>query len=163
MLTMLTEKQEAFVQAYLETGNATASYKRAYSSNAQPAAINVSACRLLKNAKVQERISSLQAKVQAKVDAKIAEAVASVTGGAQIEAALTMEAHLKRLADLARQAEADKKWSAAVAAEVKRGEVMGYYVNRTVSVNHNYAISDKPVDDPDAWADQFAAEHSAEN
>jgi hypothetical protein len=35
--------------------------------------------------------------------------------------------------------------SAAIAAEVKRGELMGFYVQRRENTNATYAISDKPM------------------
>lgn len=57
----LTPKQEAFVLAYLETGNASEAYRRAYDCNgSSEAAINVNASKLLKNAKVALRLQVLQ-------------------------------------------------------------------------------------------------------
>jgi hypothetical protein len=46
--------------------------------------------------------------------------------------------------------------SAAIAAEVKRGELMGYYIERRESTNTNYNISDKPLSEDD-WERQYGA------
>ena len=64
----LTPKQEAFVLAYLETGNATEAYRRAYDAEGMgEATINVKACELLKNGKVAVRLQVLQERAAAKV------------------------------------------------------------------------------------------------
>lgn len=64
----LTPKQEAFVSAYLETGNASEAYRRAYDcGGSSDAAINVNACKLLKNTKVALRLQELQERAAAKV------------------------------------------------------------------------------------------------
>ena len=64
----LTPKQERFVLAYLETGNASEAYRRAYDCNgSSEAAINVNACKLLKNTKVALRLHTLQERSAAKV------------------------------------------------------------------------------------------------
>lgn len=64
----LTPKQEAFVLAYLETGNATEAYRRAYdASGMAEATINVKACELLKNGKVAGRLQVLRERAAAKV------------------------------------------------------------------------------------------------
>jgi len=60
----LTPKQEAFCLAYLETGNASEAYRRAYdAANMKPEVISVKACELLKNGKVSVRIEELQSEV----------------------------------------------------------------------------------------------------
>ncbi len=62
MTEYLTIKQEAFCLAYLETGNASAAYRRAYNAGRmKTAAVHVSASRLLGNAKVALRIRELRA------------------------------------------------------------------------------------------------------
>lgn len=59
----MTPKQEAFCQAYIETGNASEAYRRAYNAeNMSSAVINVKACELLKNGSVTVRIGELQSK-----------------------------------------------------------------------------------------------------
>jgi phage terminase small subunit len=63
----LTPKQEAFVLAYLETGNATESYRRAYGAKGWTEnALNVEACKMMKNPKVALRIDAAREKVAAK-------------------------------------------------------------------------------------------------
>lgn len=59
----LTPKQEAFALAYVETGNASEAYRRAYSAEKMKSAvIAVKACELLANGNVSVRVSELQAK-----------------------------------------------------------------------------------------------------
>lgn len=58
----LTEKQESFALAYLETGNAAEAYRRAYDVRAATthSSIYVEASRMLKNPKITLRIKELQ-------------------------------------------------------------------------------------------------------
>lgn len=58
----LTAKQEAFALAYVETGNATEAYRRAYDvePNARDPWINVEACQLLDRPKIARRVEGLQ-------------------------------------------------------------------------------------------------------
>lgn len=61
MATNLTPKQEAFVQAYLTTGNASEAYRQSYNaSKMKPAVINVKASELLADGKVAVRLSTLR-------------------------------------------------------------------------------------------------------
>lgn len=63
---MLTIKQEKFCLKYIETGNATASYKYAYNSEKmKPETINNKAFELLKNGGITARIEVLKAKLEA--------------------------------------------------------------------------------------------------
>lgn len=58
----LTVKQEAFCLAYIETGNASEAYRRAYSAGKMSAdAIHVEASKLLDNPKLTLRVQELQA------------------------------------------------------------------------------------------------------
>ena len=57
----LTLKQAAFVREYLDIGNASEAYRRAYdASGMQPKAIHVEASRLLDNPKVALSVAELQ-------------------------------------------------------------------------------------------------------
>ncbi len=57
----LTPKQEAFCLAYMETGNASEAYRRAYDAAAMsPVTINRSAKELLDNRKITARVSDLR-------------------------------------------------------------------------------------------------------
>ena len=59
----LTLKQETFCQGYVETGNASEAYRRAYDANGmKPEVVSVKASELLKNGKVTVRVEQLQAK-----------------------------------------------------------------------------------------------------
>lgn len=62
----LTDKQDAFALAYVETGNAAEAYRRAYdvSESARDGWLYVEACQLLDNPKVALRIEELQAQAQ---------------------------------------------------------------------------------------------------
>jgi phage terminase small subunit len=68
MAKALTAKQEAFCLAYLETGNASEAYRRAYnvSPATKPNTVEKRACELLKNGKVTGRIAELQSKAAEK-------------------------------------------------------------------------------------------------
>lgn len=64
----LTPKQEAFVAAYLETGNATEAYRRSYDcSGMKDPTINRAAKELLDNPKIATRLGVLQERAAAKV------------------------------------------------------------------------------------------------
>jgi phage terminase small subunit len=66
---MLTPKQEAFVLAYIETGNASEAYRRAYpaSKSWKPEVVHVKASELLSNGKVVVRVDEIRGKVADKV------------------------------------------------------------------------------------------------
>lgn len=66
----MTPKQEAFARAYVETGNASEAYRRAYNCkpDAKADGIYVNACKLLTDTKVALRVSQLQAKHQKRHD-----------------------------------------------------------------------------------------------
>lgn len=62
MASNLTPKQEAFVQAYLTTGNASEAYRQAYDAvGMKGATINRNAKALLENNKIAARLSAIQA------------------------------------------------------------------------------------------------------
>jgi len=57
----LTPKQEAFCLAYIETGNASEAYRRAYDTeNMKSETINRNAKALLDNSKIATRVASVQ-------------------------------------------------------------------------------------------------------
>lgn len=65
---MLTPKQEAFVLAYIETGNASEAYKRAYdASRMKDETVRVKASELLKNGNITVRLDELRGKAAEKV------------------------------------------------------------------------------------------------
>lgn len=63
---MLTLKQEAFCQAYIQNGgNASEAYRSAYNAGKmKPESINVNASRLLADTKVALRVSELRAAIE---------------------------------------------------------------------------------------------------
>ena len=72
MTNPLTVKQENFCLAYIETGNASEAYRRAYSAeNMKPATINRSAKALLDNHKITARIKALQERAKRRHDITI--------------------------------------------------------------------------------------------
>lgn len=72
-MTDLTIKQEAFARHYIETGNASESYRRAYdvSKDAKPNTVEKRACELLKNGKVAGRIAILRKEIAKRHDVTI--------------------------------------------------------------------------------------------
>jgi len=110
---MLTPKQESFCLFYLETGNASEAYRRAYSyQKMKPETINRTAKGMLDNPKIAARLAELRAPVVKK-------------------AQITLEGHLADLKRLRDKAERDGKFSAAVTAEMARGKASGLYVEKT--------------------------------
>ena len=66
MTVNLTPKQEAFYRAYLETGNASESYRRSYdASNMKEATINKRASELLQHGVIAGRLAKRDAKLRA--------------------------------------------------------------------------------------------------
>ena len=105
----LTPKQEAFAQAYVETGNASEAYRRSYdAANMRPEALHVEASRLLADPKVSLRIAHLR---------KVATEATQVT----------LTSHLRKLAELRNRATTKGQFAAAISAEIGRGKVAGLY------------------------------------
>ncbi|WP_261532587.1 terminase small subunit [Burkholderia multivorans] len=108
----LTQKQEHFCAAYIETGNASEAYRRAYDVGAMNAAsVNRKAKELLDNVKITARITEMRAPVLER-------------------AQLTLEQHLSDLKRLRDLAEKNGKYAPAVAAEISRGKASGLYVEK---------------------------------
>ncbi len=64
MAQRLTIKQENFCLAYVETGNASEAYRRAYDTEDMlPSSINCKASELLDNVKITDRINELRSSV----------------------------------------------------------------------------------------------------
>jgi phage terminase small subunit len=69
----LTPKQEAFVKAYMETGNGTQAYRMAYDAeNMKESTIRVKAFELLQNGKITERLEQVRESSQKRHDITIA-------------------------------------------------------------------------------------------
>jgi phage terminase small subunit len=76
----LTPKQENFCNYYIETGNASEAYRRAYScGNMAPDTINRKAAELFNNGKITAMVNQLQAVLQERSDISKDEAVKELT------------------------------------------------------------------------------------
>jgi phage terminase small subunit len=112
----LTPKQEAFVAAFLETRDAVLAYKSAYdASGMSTASIGKEAKRLLDHPLVHPQITPKPARLSEM-------AVAT--------ALLTLEEHMEELKSIRDLAKREGKYQAAVAAEVKRGELRKFYIKQ---------------------------------
>jgi len=109
----LTGKQEKFSLAYIETGNASEAYRQAYNADKmRQETVNRTAKDLLDNPKITARLAEIRAPA--------------------IEAAqITLEGHLKTLAELRDKAEGLGQMAAAINAEGLRGKAAGFYVQRS--------------------------------
>lgn len=108
----LTQKQEGFCIAYLETGNATQAYRSVYNtSRMKPETVNRSAKELLDHHKITARLKELR---QPAVEA----------------AQMTLAGHLNDLQVIRDLAIAEKQYSAAIAAETNRGKASGLYTEK---------------------------------
>lgn len=112
---MLTQKQENFCLAYIETGNASEAYRRAYNaSKMKQESIAVKASELLANGKVAVRVAELQ-KAAADRNAITVDDLIS-----ELE-----EARLVALACETPQS------SAAVSATMGKAKMLGYLTDKT--------------------------------
>ncbi len=112
MADKLTPKQEAFCLAYLKTGNASEAYRQAYDvADMTERTIQKRAGELLKNGAVTGRLTGLQAKEE-------------------VKALLSLEEHMEELRNLREMSKTHEQMSAAIAAEVKRGELRKFYVKQ---------------------------------
>ena len=109
----LTQKQENFCLAYIETGNASEAYRKAYNAaGSSEKSVWELASKMLDNPKVISRLEALREQ-------------------AARRALLTLERHLKELATLRDEARAEGRYSAAIAAEIARGKAAGLYVEQS--------------------------------
>lgn len=75
-MSKLTVKQENFCNYYIETGNASAAYRRAYSCDKmKDEAVNVQASKMLVNPKIALRVKQLQDALQKRSDITKDEAI----------------------------------------------------------------------------------------
>lgn len=111
--TGLTPQQEAFAMVLAQTGNASEAHRQAYpAQKLSPESLAVKACRLAGSDKIKSRLSQLRSHLR---DQSI----------------LTLEDHMKTLAELRDAAKGDKQFGAAITAETNRGKVAGHYVEKT--------------------------------
>ncbi len=109
----LTQKQENFCLAYIETGNASEAYRRAYDTEKmKPETVNNKAHALLKKGEIRARLEELRR---------------PVTESAQV----TLAQHLSKLEELRDRAAEEGKYGPAIQAEIARGKAAGLYVERS--------------------------------
>lgn len=125
----LTAKQEAFVRFYIELGNASAAYRRAYDTNpnCKPNTVEKRACELLKKGKVAGRIEEARANAAAHSQKKLNITVEYLTE--------KLEAALNKAMDETKGA------SAAVSAAMGLGKLHGLIVDRK-EVTHKTGVED---------------------
>lgn len=109
----MTPKQHEFVKIYLETGNASQAYRRAYNAeNMKVSAIYANASKLLKNTQIALRLKALQHRAQARTD-------------------ITVETLTQKLDRALEKAMAEPKGaSAAVSAIMAIGKLHGLIVDK---------------------------------
>lgn len=126
----LTPKREAFAQAVASGKTQADAYRSAFNATKMKAdSIQQCASRLMGDIKVAARVAEIRKPVVEAVQ-------------------ITLEAHLRRLADLSGKAEEEGKYAAAVAAEIARGKASGLYVERTEltgkdggAIDHSLTVS----------------------
>ena len=120
----LTPKQEDFCLAYLETGNASEAYRRAYShKNMKPESIHRKAFGLLEMVKIRTRLEEIR---QPAVEA----------------AQVTLEDHLRQLELLRDKALEAEQYGPAITAETARGKAAGLYVEAVARHDESIVVRD---------------------
>ena len=135
----LTQRQEAFCLAFVETGNASEAYRLAYKPRRMTAkSINEKASHILAAGKVQARVAVLREKAAGK-------------------AVFGLVEHLAKLAELRDLAVNDGEWDPAIRAETKRGEAAGLYPDRGKSVNVHVGLpaNSEPVSETARWVGEL--------
>ncbi|NWA62983.1 terminase small subunit [Pantoea sp. B9002] len=132
----LTQKQEKFCQAYIETGNASEAYRTAYAADKmKPEAVHVKASELLSSGKVSVRVAELKADVRARHDVTVDSLIRELEEARQ--AALTAET---------------PQSSAAVAATMGKAKLTGLdkqvvELHGAIGINLNKSLSELFDDD----------------
>lgn len=135
-MSYLTPKQEAFCLAYIETGNASEAYRRAYdASKTKDNVVHVKASELLANGKVAVRLGELQHKNAER-------------------AGVTVDRISKMLTDaydLAMQGEVQAP-AAAVSAALGLAKLHGHLVEKKhVIADHQHTHVEKSVSETAEW------------
>lgn len=106
----LTQKQEAFCLAYMETGNASEAYRQAYNaSKMKPETVNRKAKELLDHGKISARIGGLQSEAAKRNEVTVD----------------SLLAELEEARQAALNAGPSAQSSAAVAATMGKAKLMG--------------------------------------
>jgi phage terminase small subunit len=104
-------QHEAFVQELVKGKGQGEAYLAAGYNAKSVSVASAAATRLLKDVKIQKRLEELQSR-------------------AETQSMLTLDDHMEELRKLRDMAAAEGKYSAAVTAEVKRGELRRFYVKQ---------------------------------
>ena len=125
-----TIKQEAFAHAYVETGNASEAYRRAYDAeNMSADCLHVQACELLQNSKVSVIVNSLKEELRR-------------------NSAVTIDSLSKQLESARLQAEELSNPSAQVSAITMVAKLHGLLVDKKQEVSQSRLdmLSDEELD-----------------
>ena len=136
----MTPREEKFARLLVEGKSQAEAYRltHPHSKRWKPDSVHQNASKLA--AKVRPRVQIMQDEAKAR-------------------ALLTLEDHMAKLQELRDMAANAGTIAPAITAEVKRGELMGYYVARSENVNTNFVISSGPDDDADSDPEQWAENH----
>lgn len=133
----LTQKQEAFALAYVNTGSASEAYRAAYKVRTNRSeTIHSSACLVFKNPKVAQRIKELQAM-------------------AAEQSIYTLSQHLNRLQELSTKAEQEAKYAEAIKAEELCGKASGFYTDKVEHSGNVGLNMTAPLELAEAMAREF--------
>lgn len=109
MQSKLTEKQEKFCQVYIETGNASEAYRKAYNAEKMKTeTVNTKAFELLRNGKITDRVNELKERHAKRHDYKVDDLLAE----------------LEEARKIALQAETPQT-SAAISATLGKAKLLG--------------------------------------
>jgi phage terminase small subunit len=149
-MSKLTPKQEAFCLAYVETGNASEAYRRAYdASRMKDATIHVKASELLSDGKVTVRLEELR------------------QGHAERHE-VTVDSLVRELDEARLLAIATKAPAAAVSATMGKGKLIGLVAEKShvrrvedMSDTELHAVVRKyeSVDETARWIERVLEEH----
>jgi hypothetical protein len=119
-MSALDPTSEAIIAAYIENGGSQIDAWRITHPDSKASAKTLAekASRFFAQGNVRARIVELHAEVAAKASANLS---------------LTLESHMAKLAELCEEARARGQLSAAITAEVKRGEAARLYVRQVES------------------------------
>ena len=136
----LTLKQEDFCLAYVETGNATAAYRRAYSTaNCKPATVNRLAFSTLNKPNIEARIKELRAAHAERNAVTIESLCAELTQAMQI-------------AIETRQA------AACIQATMAKAKLLGMVIDRSKMEVEKFVVHAPEVEETtDDWLDSVGA------
>lgn len=128
-MASLTLKQEAFCQAYIETGNASEAYRTAYAADKmKPETINVKASELLANGKITVRVAELRGEIKDRHNVTVDSLIAELEEARQ--AALAAET---------------PQSSAAVAATMGKAKLVGLDKVVVDNISSDNSMTPKPT------------------